>query len=95
MQKIVHRKGVSALIVNENNEFLLVNLSSFEDKYFAIPGGGVEQGETLEDAAYREMHEELGIGKRSLQLVGRSEIPVRFRFEEIKLTTRAGPMAPE
>ena len=82
----MYRKGVSALIVNENNEFLLVNLESFEDKYFAIPGGGVEQGETLEDAAYREIHEELGIGKRSLQLVGRSEISVRFRFKEIKLT---------
>ena len=82
----MHRKGVSTLIVNENNEFLLVNLESFEGKYFAIPGGGVEQGETLEDAAYREMHEELGIGKRSLQFVGRSEIPARFRFKEIKLT---------
>ena len=41
------RKGVSAIVINKKNEFLLVNLESFEDKYFAIPGGGVEQEETL------------------------------------------------
>jgi ADP-ribose pyrophosphatase YjhB (NUDIX family) len=52
----MYRKGVSALIINKNDEFLLVNLKSFEEKYFAIPGGGVEQGETLEDAVYRERY---------------------------------------
>lgn len=82
----MYRKGVSALIFNGNDKFLLVNLESFEERYFAIPGGGIEPGETLEDAVYREAYEELGIRKGSLQLMGRSEIPVRFRFKEIKLT---------
>lgn len=81
----MYRKGVSALIINQKNELLLVNLKSFEDKYFAVTGGGVESEETLEDAAYREIREELNMGKRSLQLVGQSEIPVRFKFKEIKL----------
>lgn len=79
------RKGVSALIANEKNEFLLVNLESFEDKYFAIPGGGVEHGETLEKAVYREIYEELGIKGKHLQTVGQSNIPVRFKFKVIKL----------
>ena len=79
------RKGVSALIINQKNEFLLVNLESFEDKYFAIPGGGVERGETLEDAVYREINEELGIKKEHLQLIGQSNIPVRFKFKVIKM----------
>ena len=82
----MYRKGVSALIVNNNNEFLLVNLESFENKYFAIPGGGVEQGETLENAVYREIYEELGIGKKSLQFIGQSNIPIRFKFKVIKMT---------
>lgn len=81
----MYRKGVSALIINKNNELLLVNLESFKDKYFAIPGGGVEQGETLEDAVYREIYEELDIGKRSLQLVGQSNVPIRFKFKVIKM----------
>lgn len=79
------RKGVSAIIINDKNEFLLVNLESFEDRYFAIPGGGVEQEETLKDAVYRELNEELGIKEKHLQIVGQSNIPVRFKFKVIKL----------
>jgi ADP-ribose pyrophosphatase YjhB (NUDIX family) len=82
----MYRKGVSALIVNENNEFLLVNLESFEEKYFAVPGGGIERGETLENAVYREMREELNIEKGHLRLVGWSEVPVKFKFRAVKLT---------
>lgn len=82
----MYRKGVAVLIVNKNKEFLLVNLISFEEKYFAIPGGGLENGEALEDAAYREIEEELGIKKESLRMVGKSENPIRFTFKEIKLT---------
>ncbi len=82
----MYRKGVSALIVNKNEEFLLVNLVSFEEKYFAIPGGGVEEGESFEEAAYREIKEEVGIGRDSLELVGSSNLPVRFQFKVIKMT---------
>ena len=79
------RKGVSALIINNKNEFLLVNLESFEDKYFAIPGGGIEPEETLEKTVYREINEELGIKPEHLQIVGQSDTPARFKFKEIKL----------
>jgi len=81
----MYRKGVSALIINNHNQFLLVNLESFKEKFFAIPGGGIEQGETLEDAVYREVHEELGIAKKSLEMEGQSETPVKFKFKVIKL----------
>jgi len=81
----MYRKGVSAIIINNKNEFLLVNLESFEDKYFAIPGGGIEPEETLEKAVYREINEELGIKPEHLQIVGQSDTPVRFKFKEIKL----------
>ncbi|MDZ4205732.1 MAG: NUDIX hydrolase, partial [Patescibacteria group bacterium] len=66
----MYRKGVSAIIINKKNELLLVNLESFEDKYFAIPGGGIESKESLEDAVYRELNEELGIKEKNLQIVG-------------------------
>ena len=79
------RKGVSAIVINKKNEFLLVNLEFFEEKYFAVPGGGVEKEETLEDAVYRELNEELGIKKEYLQIVGQSNVPVRFKFKVIKM----------
>lgn len=82
----MYRKGVSALIINEKHEFLLVNLISFEERYFAIPGGGVEPGEKLEEAAYREIKEELGIGPGSLELTGMSATPLRFAFKTPKIS---------
>jgi hypothetical protein len=42
----MYRKGVSALIINNKNEFLLVNIESFEERFFAILGGGIEESET-------------------------------------------------
>ncbi len=79
------RTGVSALITNDRSQFLLVNLESFAEKYFAVPGGGLEPGENLEDAVYREIFEELGIAKENLVLVGKSDKPVRVVFKEIVL----------
>jgi putative (di)nucleoside polyphosphate hydrolase len=77
----MYRKGVSALIVNKNYEFLLVNLNSFEERFYAIPGGGVEESETLEEAVYREINEELGIEVKSLEIVGKNDDPLRFLFK--------------
>lgn len=79
------RKGVSALIMNTNHEFLLVNLKSFETKFYAIPGGGIENGETLESAVYREMKEELNIFKESLSLVGFCKDSIKHLFVTKKL----------
>ena len=81
----MYRTGVSALIINKKEEFLLVNLKSFEERFFAIPGRGLDQGESLEEAVYREIREELGIEKSSLELLGKSDLPLRFRFKEITL----------
>lgn len=82
----MYRKGVAALIINNKQEFLLVNLLSFEEKYFAIPGGGLDKDESMEDAVYREIKEELGIEKDSLELVGKNDTPLQFKFKEIKLS---------
>ena len=79
------RLGVSALIINNKQQLLVVNLNSFEDRYFAVPGGGVDQGETLEEAVYRELDEELNIKPQDLELVGQSDTPVRFTFKVIEL----------
>lgn len=77
----MYRKGVSALIINKNQEILLVNLEAFEERFFAIPGGGIEDGETREDAVYREINEELGIHKNVLELVGESSDPLHIIFK--------------
>lgn len=80
----MYRKGVSALIINPDQEFLLVNLNGFEEKYFAVPGGGVEEGESLEDAVYREIKEELDLDKELIGYVGKSDLSLITTFKEPK-----------
>lgn len=82
----MYRKGAAAIIMNKTKEILLVNLESFEDKYFTIPGGGVNIGETLEEAIYREIKEELNLEKKHLEYVGKSRQPLKIKFKVLKIT---------
>jgi putative (di)nucleoside polyphosphate hydrolase len=45
-----------------------------------FPQGGVDEGESLEDAARRELYEETGA--RSVSLLGRTEEWIAYRFPE-------------
>ncbi|HED08324.1 MAG TPA: NUDIX hydrolase [Ignavibacteria bacterium] len=85
-KKQLFRKGVSALIVSDDKEILLVNLQAFETKFYTIPGGGIEEGETFKDAVYREINEELGISKESLDFTGLCKESLRLVFKTKKLT---------
>lgn len=57
------RAAVRALLVDEDDRLLLVRFvfpSGIE--VWALPGGGLEPGETDEQGLRRELHEELGFG---------------------------------
>ena len=51
---------VAKVIVRSNNGNVLLAKSSYK-KSWQIPGGGVEDGESPEEAAIREAREELGL----------------------------------
>lgn len=50
-----------ALIIRQENKVLLVRHKKNGRKYWLLPGGGLEYGETIEDAAIREMKEETNL----------------------------------
>jgi 8-oxo-dGTP pyrophosphatase MutT (NUDIX family) len=54
----LYRVAVRVLIV-QNDEVLLVRESS--DDWWALPGGGIDHGESVESTLIREVEEELGV----------------------------------
>ncbi len=56
----MYRLSAKALVYNENKQFLLIKeVKGIRD----FPGGGIEYGETPQEAIKRELSEELGITK--------------------------------
>ncbi|MFA6512200.1 MAG: NUDIX domain-containing protein [Patescibacteria group bacterium] len=48
-------------IILNNGKLLLLRRVKPDEEYFVLPGGGIEEGETPEQALLRELHDELGI----------------------------------
>jgi len=59
----------SGIILIEDNKLALIERHRAGLHYFAFPGGGVDEGETPEQAAIREAEEELGIQVKIKQKV--------------------------
>lgn len=53
------KRGVSALVLNKKGEVLLTQRQDLQT--WAFPGGGMEKGESLQEAVKREIEEETGI----------------------------------
>ncbi len=60
--------AVSAFIQNDQSRILLIRRT--DNDLYSIPGGQVEPGETLTQAAAREVKEETGIDIEATKLIG-------------------------
>src|SRR5438105_337640 len=74
--------GVRALVLNEAGEVLLIKHTYVSGWY--MPGGGVERGETTEQALVRELVEEAGIrATERPRLVSMHSNHVRFAGDHV------------
>lgn len=78
----------SGIVLIEDNKVALIERFRAGRHYFAFPGGGVDPGETPEQAAIREAMEELGIEVVIIYKV--AEILVNGRGQHYFLVERVG-----
>ena len=61
----------SAAILIQDKSIALIERHRAGMHYFTFPGGGVNEGESPEQAVVREVHEELGVEVRVLRVVAK------------------------
>lgn len=76
-----YRKGVYALTLKDNS-ILMVQKKS--NGLWAFPGGGIDEGESIEQAIRREISEELGTSRIDILHIGKTTNKYDWPEEEIE-----------
>lgn len=75
------RAGVVAVVTNSRDEVLAFERSDVPGAW-QLPQGGIDVGETPDDAAWRELGEETGLGRSDVELVGTHPTWTVYEFPE-------------
>jgi ADP-ribose pyrophosphatase YjhB (NUDIX family) len=83
------RKAVRAVVVHDGN-LLVIHRNKFGQEYYTLPGGGIDPGESAEQALMREMEEETGIRVKIERLIYVEEAGNPFGTQYVYLCTFLG-----
>lgn len=75
-----YRPNVASVIINKDNKILWAKRVNEDNWQF--PQGGIQKGETPEQAMYREVYEEVGLSKNNFEILGRSSDWLRYDVPE-------------
>jgi putative (di)nucleoside polyphosphate hydrolase len=75
-----YRDKSLGIIVDKDKNFLLVQLHSYGENDWNFPGGGIEDGETPEEALLRELSEELG--SKKFKILAKSKKQIEYDWPD-------------
>ena len=79
-----YRPNVAMVVINSTNKVLICRRKN--TRTWQFPQGGIDNGEDIKKAMYRELSEEVGLSKDDVSLVGESEGTITY---EIPKTIRS------
>ena len=65
-----YRPNVASVIINKDHKVLWAKRTN--ENNWQFPQGGIQNGETPEEAMYREVYEEVGLEPQNIEIIGRS-----------------------
>ena len=82
----LYRPCAGLMIINaQSRVFVGKRIDTKEGDWWQMPQGGVDPGEDLVEAAYRELHEETGITRDKADIIARTEEELFYDLpEELK-----------
>lgn len=80
MKEYPYRKGANAFVVDNDNNFLLVQKNGYDENQWDAPGGGLDDDEDPKEGILRELEEELGTNK--FEIIEQSDIIKRFEWPQ-------------
>lgn len=84
-----YRANVGIVLMRASGEVFLGQRTG--GRGWQFPQGGVRQGEPVEQALYRELHEEIGLEQRHVQLAGSTSDWLRYRLPKRYVRRGRGP----
>src|ERR1035441_5503323 len=72
------RANVGIVLMRESGELFLGGRVG--GRGWQFPQGGVNRGEPVEEALYRELKEEIGLGRQDVEIVGSTRGWLRYRL---------------
>jgi putative (di)nucleoside polyphosphate hydrolase len=85
-ETLSYRQGVIGIVIDNDKNFLLVQMVDYSKTDWRFPGGGVNAGESLETALLRELKEELG--SKDFEIVKKSRIVNKYDWPDIVVASR-------
>lgn len=89
MRDAFFRAGVGAVVLDDARRILSLRRKGAKDGAWQLPQGGIAQGEAPLDALYRELGEEIGLGRADFEVLASSkdwlvyEVPAQYRNDKI------------
>ena len=81
-EELKYRNGVVAYIIDGLGNILLIQKTTYPDHLWTFPGGGVEEGEELLQALFRELGEEICTTEQNFKLIGKSTKTLDYEWDD-------------